>query len=65
MPRELTNIQLIEKIVRAKVGLENAKVSHKDSCASEDTTGMPVPCNCGASKVNSKIDQALRDLKLD
>ncbi len=55
----------IEMIVRAKVKLEEARVEHKDSCASEDPTGYPAPCTCGADKTNAGIDAALRELDLD
>lgn len=61
---EYTNIQLMEKIIRAKIALENSKVQCKSSCASEDITGHPVPCNCGAESANRGINEALRALKL-
>jgi hypothetical protein len=58
-------IKLIEKIARAKEALKNSRVSHRHGCASEDLTGYPVPCNCGASDKNNRIDKALRELDLD
>lgn len=61
---ELTNTQLIEKIVRAKVALEGAKVKHEDFCVTEDPDSM-APCNCGASAANNAISRALRTLELD
>lgn len=61
---EYTNVQLMEKIIRAKIALENSRVQCKASCASEDITGHPVPCNCGAERANYRIEEALRALKL-
>jgi hypothetical protein len=61
---EYTNVQLMEKIIRAKIALENSIVPCKMSCASEDMTGHPVPCNCGADNTNRGIREALRALKL-
>jgi hypothetical protein len=61
---EYTNVQLMEKIIRAKIALEGSRVPCKSSCASEDMTGHPVPCTCGAEAANSRINEALRALKL-
>ena len=61
---EYTNAQLMEKIIRAKIALEGCRVMCKSSCASDDITGYPVPCNCGAENANRGINEALRALKL-
>jgi hypothetical protein len=57
--------QLLEKNIRAKIHLEGHKmIPHKMTCASEDLTGHPCPCNCGADAANRPIEQALAALKL-
>ncbi len=38
------------------------KKEHSSGCTSEDLTGMPAPCNCGAGKHNKEIDDAFRDI---
>lgn len=30
---------------------------HSDQCHSEDLTGYPAPCNCGADDFNAAIDK--------
>ncbi|OGN06281.1 MAG: hypothetical protein A3B86_04145 [Candidatus Yanofskybacteria bacterium RIFCSPHIGHO2_02_FULL_38_22b] len=62
---ELSPTKLIEKIVRAKVKLENSKMNHKDSCPVESDPEGYAPCNCGASKTNGAIDAAIRELNID
>ncbi len=58
-------VKMVRKIVRAEVALESAKQRHKDSCIVETDPESIAPCNCGASGVNSAIDKALRELRLD
>ena len=62
---QLSTAKLIEKMVRAKVKLENSKISHKDSCPVECDPEGYAPCNCGASKTNSAIDAATRELSIE
>ena len=64
MQPKYTYEQLLEKIVRAKVHLEGRTVAHKATCASEDLTGHPCPCNCGADDANRPVERALEALKL-
>jgi hypothetical protein len=58
-------IQLIEKIVRAKVKLEGARQHHTLQCAGDLDPDGVVPCNCGADETNKAIEGALRELKLE
>lgn len=51
---------LYEKIVRAKIVLEGAKMSHSTMCSADDGYG---PCTCGADAINVKIQIALRELR--
>ncbi len=62
---EPTRIELIEKIVRAQVSLENSKARHGDNCVVNLDPDSMAPCNCGASKINSTIEATLRQLKLE
>jgi hypothetical protein len=56
--------QLVEKIIRARVHLEQARhAEHSRSCPVEDPESY-APCNCGASAKNRVIDSALLELKL-
>ena len=62
---QLSTAKLIEKMVRAKVGLENCKIIHKDSCpVVYDPEGCAL-CNCGASKTKVAINLAIWNLKID
>jgi hypothetical protein len=61
--QKYTYEQLVEKIVRAKVKLEDSSQSHRVSCPVEDPESY-APCNCGASPVNFRIQAALKDLEL-
>jgi hypothetical protein len=61
---DYTNLQLIEKIVRAKVALESAQQKHLDRCASEVDPDYTGPCTCGADKVNTLLNAVLHELKL-
>lgn len=59
-----TNEQLMEKIIRAKIHLENVpSAHHANSCPVEDPESY-APCNCGASGKNSYVERALEALKL-
>jgi hypothetical protein len=61
---EYTNVQLMEKIIRAKIALEKARSApHRTSCPMEDPESY-APCNCGASAANGPIREALDALKL-
>lgn len=56
--------QLVEKIVRARIHLEQARqAAHSRSCPVEDSESY-APCNCGASAKIRVIDNALDALKL-
>ncbi len=61
---EMSNMQLVEKIVRAKVKVEGLKKVHTATCAAEEPEGR-APCNCGASAHNATIDSILEDLALE
>lgn len=66
MKQNYTYEQLLEKIIRAKIKLEQAPRSssqHSVSCPMEDPENY-APCNCGASTNNSHIDGALKELEL-
>lgn len=55
--------QLLEKLVRAKVRLEDTRMAHADRCVTElDPYGGP--CTCGADRFNVAMGAALRELKL-
>jgi len=56
--------KLLEKIIRAKVRLEDMKVEHKEACPAEDPL-MAGQCTCGADTHNGKINAVLRELSLD
>lgn len=62
---KLSTVKLIEKIVRAKVKLENVKVDHKDSCPVECDPEGYAPCSCGASATNSAVGSAIRELNIE
>lgn len=62
---DITTAKLIEKMVRAKVRLENSRVSHKNGCLVESDPEGYAPCNCGASATNSNINSAIKDLSLE
>lgn len=57
----LNEIKLVEKMVRAKMALENSHSSHTMACPAEDPH-MAGPCRCGADKRNRSIEKALREL---
>lgn len=61
---DYTNLQLIEKIVRAKIALENAKQKHRDRCMVEMDIDYMGPCTCGVDNMNTAITAALNALKL-
>lgn len=63
--QEVTRTKLIEKIVRARVRLEDMKLSHKGSCVVEADPEGFAPCNCGASRVNHQIQGVLDELTLE
>ena len=62
---QVSIVQLIEKMVRAKVKLENSRVNHKDSCPVESNPDGYSRCNCGASTANLAIDAAIRELRIE
>jgi len=62
---DITTAKLIEKMVRAKVRLENSRVSHKNGCPVESDPEGHAPCNCGASATNLNINFAIKDLSLE
>ena len=56
--------QLLEKIIRARMHLENVpRPQHSNFCPVEDPESY-APCTCGASGKNKHVDSALRELKL-
>lgn len=59
MSPPLTEAQLIRKMARAEMALENARVNHKDNCIVELDPEGYAPCNCGATATNSRIESAL------
>lgn len=61
---EYTTVQLMEKIIRAKIALEKVKSApHRVTCPMEDPESY-APCNCGASASSGPIQEALNALKL-
>jgi len=63
--QKYTYEQLIEKIVRAKIALQQSGYKpHASWCHAEDLTEHPAPCNCGAESHNSSVRQAIQDLDL-
>ncbi len=62
--KELSQIELIEKIVRAKVMLEALPKEHKDNCVVNIDFGI-APCNCGASNYNKKVQAIIDQLSLN
>lgn len=65
MTSKYTYEQLLEKLIRAKINIE--QIPRKQcsmSCPAEDMTGHPAACTCGAEKYNRGIDSALDQLKL-
>lgn len=62
-----TTEKLIERIIRAKVALEELrhKLSHTRYCVIDvDPEGFS-PCDCGASERLAHIDKALKALTFD
>jgi hypothetical protein len=66
----MTEHELQQKLAKAQrqsdalVFLNTLGIEHKDSCASQDDTGHPAPCTCGAEpKVN--IVRYLKNLVLE
>ncbi len=57
-------LQLLEKILRAKIHLESLKRDHDDACPSEDPH-FAGDCMCGATARNIMINRVLEDLKID
>jgi hypothetical protein len=58
--------KLFERIIRAKVKLEELKLisgQHSSRCVVELDPEGYAPCNCGASRVRSLIDSALKSLE--
>lgn len=64
MEKRYTYEQLIEKMVRAKMKLEGSHRSHSDHCPVECDPEGYAPCSCGASSHNSRISDAISELKL-
>lgn len=56
-------LKLVEKLVRAKVKLENARKKHADHCMFEDPDYMG-PCTCGASTINEALNEVLEELEI-
>lgn len=60
--KDYTQVQLIEKIVRAKVALEQRRRNH--TCMIDMDPDYMGPCKCGASDTNAAISAALDELQL-
>lgn len=58
-------VKLIKKLVLAEEALKKSIQYCKDSCASDDMTGYPMPCTCGAEEHNRGVRAALQLLSLD
>jgi len=58
-------VKLIEKIDRAKLLLEQAKISHRSNCDAKLFPDEMKPCDCGAAEHNSLIDKIVRELSFD
>ena len=58
-PEEL---RLHEKIIRAKVRLEELKKDHSPNCMVKTDPDYIGPCSCGARANNAAIDAVLKEL---
>jgi hypothetical protein len=64
MPKEWSNVELIQKITRAEMKLAAIKErDHPTSCPMADHTSMG-ECNCGASAHNNALISVRDELKL-
>jgi hypothetical protein len=61
--KNLSRDQLLMKIGRAQLKLEQSKVKHADRCMGE--MDPDASCSCGASEANARIDAARRELDID
>lgn len=61
----MSNLKLIEKIVRAKIKLEAAQRRHSERCMVELDPEYYGPCTCGASETNSALNDVLKELELE
>lgn len=65
MEREYTKMELIEKIIRARVLIEARKPArrrHSDHCPVDYDSDYYGPCTCGASSANATTDSLFRDV---
>lgn len=58
-------LQLIEKISRAKVYLSQGTPEHTERCRIINSDSEANSCDCGAGVKIEKINQALEELDLD
>lgn len=64
MSQTLGAQELMLKIARAQIRLEDAKRPHSEKCIINLDPESHSPCNCGASEVNTGIDKALSELRI-
>jgi hypothetical protein len=59
-------VELIEKIIRAKIKLENSKKKwHLPSCQNNDCEMVTKPCNCGFVEHNIFVDEVISTLEIN
>ena len=58
-------IQLIEKIARAKMRLEGMTKGHSSNCPVDMDPDYMGPCTCGASEVNAGLKAAIKELSFE
>ena len=59
-----TELELLEKIIRAKVKLEGMKRQHATTCMVDMDPDYTGPCRCGNTDTNTKINDVLEELKI-
>ena len=57
-------LQLIEKITKAKMKLKSLKQDHTGGCYRNDSTGYPASCKCGADAINAVVRAISKELDL-
>ena len=57
-------LELIQKIVTARIKLEGLCKSHSTACAEDDSGLTPGKCTCGAEEHNRAINEVLACLEI-
>jgi len=56
-------LELIEKIIRARIRLEGLRKDHSENCPASDPL-QAGSCRCGADTHNSKVNAVLKGLDI-